>query len=170
MIRKPILRGMLYGLPLTLGCWAFVYFNSKSHAAFVFANCWFGTYTALVLAGNLWPAKPPAFFAGLKRWYLRRFRGIVKPPAQYGGQGTTWQQHPRGAPIAFGFACDCGCVLAFNPIADLVVRSREHVEDCRFYSDPGFVCDCPITDARYIKICPQCHIGHWRDASPKGKS
>lgn len=28
-------------------------------------------------------------------------------------------------------------------------------------------CGCPITDARYVKICPTCKLGHWKDVTPK---
>jgi hypothetical protein len=102
-----------------------------------------------------------SFFSGLKRWWLRRFRGYVAPPA--GSGGTPWQQHPRSE---WGFTCRCGTALAFDRNADLVIRSQEHREDCehQYVEQPKQRCVCPITDARYVKICPQCHLGHWKEA------
>ncbi len=106
-----------------------------------------------------------AFLAGVKRWYLRRFKGIVKPPAHAKGQGTTWQQHYSGVPA---FACQCGTVLAFGE-ADLKIISQDHIEGCDGWSgfQPGSGrCNCPVTEARYVKICPQCRMGHWKQAKP----
>jgi len=119
-----------------------------------------------------------AFFAGIKRWWLRRRHGIVKPPAQYGGQGTTWQQHARHV---VGFTCrNCRTVLAFTE-EDFVIRSQAHLDDCTRVLAPEFIakveqsggwmrCSCPITDARNIKICPQCGMGHWQDATPQKRA
>jgi hypothetical protein len=114
-----------------------------------------------------------AFLAGVKRWYLRRFRGIVKPPAHAKGQGTTWQQHP-GAVGKVGtfagwsewFRCQCGESMYFTA-ADLKIISQEHVDGCDGWSgfQPGSGrCNCPVTEARYVKICPQCRMGHWKQA------
>lgn len=117
-----------------------------------------------------------AFLASVKRWWLRRFRGVVKPPA--GQAGTTWQQHDDNP-----FKCACGwpgpgIVYKFDQ-NDLVIRSQEHVDGCQGLMDSSThrvadlaktrmidleVCQCPVTDARYVKICPQCHTGHWKQA------
>jgi hypothetical protein len=114
------------------------------------------------------------FLAGLKRWWLRRFRGIVAPPAQYGGQGTTWKQHGRDE---WAFSCACRELLTFTE-ADYVIREQNHIEGCEGVEDfstgaPATgsskvihlrPCSCPVTDARYIKICPNCRLGHWKEA------
>jgi hypothetical protein len=108
------------------------------------------------------------WLAGLKRWWLRRFRGYVAAPARSGG--TSWQQHPRSEhyficgnrPKDQTLACTEG--LQFTK-ADYMIRSQDHVEGCQFprvYGIPA--CDCPVTDARYVKICPCCGLGHWRQA------
>ena len=99
------------------------------------------------------------FFEGMKLWYLRRFRGYVAPPRTAGGHGTKWQQHK---PDTIGFTCPCGMVIAFST-KDLFVRTRDHVESCPNINS----CDCPVTSARYCKVCPTCKRGHWKDASPK---
>jgi hypothetical protein len=114
----------------------------------------------------------------IRAWYQRRFRGFVAAPAQYGGRGTSWQEHKRHE---VGFTCHglrpdgspCGQVLAFRS-SDLVIREQDHRDGCE-----GFVptenaggktivhCLCPITDARHVKICPSCGLGHWNDATPQ---
>lgn len=116
-----------------------------------------------------------AFLAGVKRWYLRRFRGIVQPPAHAKGQGTTWYQH---ATRVQGFTCVCGTVLAFSQ-ADYKILSQDHVEGCIGVFDSTTnqpmsmdktrlidmtPCTCPVTEARYVKLCPQCRRGHWKQA------
>jgi hypothetical protein len=121
-------------------------------------------------------AEMKAFLAGVKRWWLRRFRGVVKPPA--GQQGTTWQQHPMTRIGELAFACKCGNVMVWSQ-SDYVIRAQEHVDGCAGLMDTSThriadlaktrimdlqVCQCPVTDARYIKICPQCHTGHWKQA------
>jgi hypothetical protein len=55
--RRSIFKGMLFGLPITLFCWGFVWFNAKSRFAFIWGNVWFGLYTAVVLVGFFWPIK-----------------------------------------------------------------------------------------------------------------
>src|SRR5271168_5197082 len=100
-----------------------------------------------------------AFFEGLKRWWLRRFRGIVKPPARHGGQGTTWYQHSKND---CGFTCACGTAYAFTE-ADKVIRFMEHVKDCPVQFEQHPRCACPVSDARYVKICTQCGRGHWQE-------
>lgn len=105
------------------------------------------------------------WFAGVKRWWLRRFRGYVAAPPRSGG--TSWQQHPGQE---WGFTCRCKSVLGFSE-ENYIVRARDHVEGCpgvyqfsqQLRSLP-LACDCPVTDARYVKICPQCGLGHWRQA------
>jgi hypothetical protein len=103
------------------------------------------------------------FLAGIRRWYLRRFRGIVAPPRQYGGQGTTWKQHGRDE---WAFPCACREMLTFTEV-DYVIREQAHNEDCEFQYQvqPKEHCSCPVTDARYIKICPNCRLGHWKEAA-----
>jgi hypothetical protein len=102
------------------------------------------------------------FLAGLRRWWLRRFRGVVVPPAQYGGQGTTWQQHRENE---WAFVCACKEMLTFTQ-ADYVIREQEHDEDCEFqYKVSSERCSCRVTDARYVKICPDCRRGHWKQAA-----
>jgi len=101
-----------------------------------------------------------AFLAGVKRWYLRRFKGIVKPPAHAKGHGTTWQQHQEHKWV---FRCRCGEQHVFGS-RDFFVRSREHKENCATQGVAGD-CTCPITDARYVWKCPKCGIGHWKDAT-----
>jgi hypothetical protein len=113
-----------------------------------------------------------AFLAGLKRWYLRRFKGVVAPPAHARGQGTTWQQH-RGwigkeslwAGWREPFLCRCGQRLAFTR-ADYKILSQEHVDGCDGIAmqQTKQPCTCPVSEARYVKICPQCHMGHWKQA------
>lgn len=116
-----------------------------------------------------------ALMAGLRAWWLRRFRGYVAPPRQHGGRGTTWQEHRRSD---VAFECRCGLSLAFSS-SDYVIRSQDHREDCihlmlgaevsahALQQSEAVGCDCPVTDARFVKICPNCHLGHWKDASPK---
>jgi hypothetical protein len=115
------------------------------------------------------------FLAGLRRWYLRRFRGYVEAPVNVYGGGTAWQQHfnrweaHQAAPPPYGIRCRCGEYLSLT-IHDLHVRKRNHKDDCQaFHGDAaGMIdCDCRITDARYTKICAHCGLGHWVDASPK---
>jgi hypothetical protein len=113
------------------------------------------------------------FLAGLKRWWQRRFRGYVPPPA--GSGGTAWQQHPRGEVY---FLCQCGASLVFSDDT-YVIREQAHVEGCEGLTDQSThtiatdktrlmdlrVCSCPITDARYVKICPSCRRGHWKEGT-----
>jgi hypothetical protein len=103
-----------------------------------------------------------AFLAGVKRWYRRRFQGIVEPPAHAKGQGTTWQQH---ATRVQGFTCHCGTVLAFSE-ADYKILSQNHIEGCDGIAmqQTGQPCACPVDEARYVKLCPQCRRGHWKQA------
>jgi hypothetical protein len=118
-------------------------------------------------------AEMNTFLAGVKRWWMRRFRGVVKPP--HGQAGTTWKQWPAWR---FVFTCACGTQLAFCK-ENYVIRAQEHIEGCAGLMDTTThriadlattrimdlqVCQCPVTDARYIKICPQCHTGHWKQA------
>jgi hypothetical protein len=105
---------------------------------------------------------------------MRRFRGIVEPPAHAKGQGTTWQQWKNHISI---FECKCGEILEFSQ-ADYKILSQNHIEGCEgiFDSTTHTVatgrsraidlvpCDCPVTEARYVKICPQCRRGHWKQA------
>jgi hypothetical protein len=116
------------------------------------------------------------FFAGIRRWWLRRFRGIVEPPRQFGGRGTTWQEWPEWRET---FGCPCGFLGEFTQDT-YVIRSQEHVEGCEGVLDRSTgapakstsklidltVCKCRVTDARYVKICPQCRRGHWKQAMP----
>jgi hypothetical protein len=114
-----------------------------------------------------------AFLQGLKRWYLRRFKGFVAAPRDAYGvpRGTSWQEHHEKR-----FTCRCGhpgSGFAFQFTGEnLVVRARQHVEDCPAVGHESvllgmapkiFACDCPITDARYCWICPACGLGHWMD-------
>jgi hypothetical protein len=110
-----------------------------------------------------------AFCASVKRWWQWRFRGYVAAPARSGG--TSWQQHRKDESF---FICgnrpkdqtfSCGQGLVFTE-EDYVIRSQEHDEDCEHQFDvqPKERCQCPVTDARYIKICPQCGLGHWKQA------
>jgi hypothetical protein len=101
------------------------------------------------------------FFAGLRRWWHRRFRGYVAAPA--GSRGTNWQEHRRDE---IGFTCRCGRVLAFSR-EDLHVRDRQHIEGCLHASGMMPTCGCPIRDARYVKLCPGCGLGHWKDATQR---
>jgi hypothetical protein len=126
------------------------------------------------------------FLAGLKRWYLRRFCGVVAPPAyfssdgrkygRYAGQGTTWQQHGKDEWV---FACACQEMLAFTA-ENYVIREQEHVGGCEGIVDRSSgnpakstskvvdlrPCSCPVIDARYVKICAHCRRGHWKEAIP----
>ena len=91
--------------------------------------------------------------AGIRVWYLRRFRGYVAAPRDLvGGRGTSWQQHS----FEYFIECRCGQVLAITP-SDYFVRSRTHLDGCTDWDH----CDCPVTDARFVKICQQCGLGHW---------
>ena len=101
-------------------------------------------------------------FAGLKRWYLRRFRGIVAPPAHAKGQGTTWQQHPELARLVI---CACGERMVFGE-RDYKILSQSHVDGCDGIAmqQTKQPCACPVDEARYVKICPQCRRGHWKQA------
>jgi hypothetical protein len=118
------------------------------------------------------------WWEGIRAWWRRRSRGFVAAPALHGGRGTSWQEH-KGHEI--GFTCQgvradgqpCGQVLAFMS-TDYVIRAREHVDSCMVGSDVVNVgnqlegyCACPVTDARYVKICPGCHLGHWKDGTPQ---
>jgi hypothetical protein len=111
-----------------------------------------------------------AFLAGLKRWYRRRFRGIVEPPAHARGQGTTWQQQQGTLWLRAGWAehfqCQCGTHLKFTP-EDLKILSQSHIEGCEgigLQNVPHSRCTCPVDEARYIIHCPTCRIGHWKQA------
>jgi hypothetical protein len=122
-----------------------------------------------------------AFLQGLKRWYLRRFKGFVAAPRDAYGvpRGTSWQEHHEKR-----FTCRCGhpgSGFAFQFTEEnLVVRHREHVDGCdgivvqqvqtfdmvhtqEMLAENTRPCDCPITDARYCWICPACGLGHWMD-------
>ena len=120
------------------------------------------------------------WWEGIRAWYQRRFRGFVAAPKLHGGRGTSWQEHKR---YEIGFTCRCGMALAFMS-TDLVIRARNHTDDCLAPSEEVFgdgkakariranmldleLCDCPIVDARHIKICPNCGLGHWNDATPR---
>lgn len=113
---------------------------------------------------------------GIRAWWRRRTRGFVAAPKLHGGRGTSWQEHKR---YDVGFTCRCGEVLAFMD-SDLVIREQDHSETCsvpfvqvsvkdHVTGAPMTVerCDCRITDARYVKICPACHLGHWKNATPQ---
>jgi hypothetical protein len=105
------------------------------------------------------------FLQGVKRWYLRRFRGYVAQPRDPFGvsRGTAWQEHEN----TYGFTCTCKWQHMWEE-ADLVIREQDHKADCQaqFESQPVMgKCSCPITDARYVKICPQCGLGHWKVAA-----
>ncbi len=104
-----------------------------------------------------------AFLAGVKRWWLRRFRGIVEPPAHAKGQGTTWQQWGNcwGPTVV----CPCGTEITFTD-ADRKILSQSHVDGCDGIAmqQTKQPCACPVSEARYVKICPQCRRGHWKQA------
>jgi len=110
-------------------------------------------------------------FQRLRRWHLRRFRGYVEAPRDRFGvsRGTDWQEHPFITPRSMTFRCRCHQVHTFTD-KDYFVRHRQHVDNCpAIFEDSGAIrCECPITDARYVRICPACKLGHWMDASPKG--
>jgi hypothetical protein len=137
---------------------------------------WFCVGMAILLAVRLCViyVQDKRSAAGLKRWWLRRRHGIVKPPPGQ-RQGTTWYEHPAWQEV---FECPCKTTLRFAP-ADRVIRSQEHVDGCQGLMDASTNraadvattrimdirrCTCPVTDARDIKICPECRIGHWRQA------
>jgi hypothetical protein len=96
-------------------------------------------------------------FTRLKRWYLWRFRKTVQAPG-----GTRWRQ--RLGAWEHPFTCSCGEELCFDALKDYVIRRQEHAAECLAGSLPA--CFCPVTDARYVKVCPHCGAGHWIDASP----
>jgi hypothetical protein len=118
------------------------------------------------------------FLAGLRRWYKRRFQGIVEPPPHAKGHGTTWQEHRDGDP----FKCVCGWpgpgIHWIFDQNDYVIMSQDHIEDCEGVFDSTrhsvatadsqlrnlVPCPCPVTEARYVKICPTCRRGHWAGA------
>jgi hypothetical protein len=106
------------------------------------------------------------FFARLKAWYLRRFRGYVAPPRDPYGvpRGTAWQEHQKDE---WGFTCRCGLAQAFGE-KDYVIREQDHRENCewQYGAVPLGTCSCPVTDARYIRIC-HCRLGHWKLAEVK---
>jgi hypothetical protein len=123
-----------------------------------------------------------AFFERVKRWYRWRFQGIVEPPRQYGGQGTTWQQHPKKEEH---FKCACGwpgpgIEYKFHQ-NDYKIVSQDHVEGCEGVIDAQThktatdktrimdlrPCECPVTEARYVMICPTCRMGHWKQAGAR---
>jgi hypothetical protein len=116
------------------------------------------------------------FFAAIKRWWLRRYRGIVEPPAHAKGHGTIWQQW--GNSWGQTVLCPCGQTIEFLP-QDYVIRDQSHIDGCHGLIDAHThhaadldktplmdlrPCQCPVTDARYIKICPNCRRGHWKQA------
>ena len=108
-----------------------------------------------------------AFLQGVKRWYLRRFRGYVGPPRDpLSGvpRGTAWQEW---ASWRSTFFCKCGYLGEFTPDT-YVIREQDHKEDCEHQfgsSNPVMGhCSCPVTDARYVKICPRCGMGNWKQA------
>jgi hypothetical protein len=111
------------------------------------------------------------FLAGIRRWWLRKFRGIVEPPRHFSGMGTTWHQHPSNYVY---FLCICGAPANLFEEKNLFIRSRNHHSDtcqqidcetCK--SCNAGTCKCPVTDARYVKICPKCRRGHWKEAIVK---
>jgi hypothetical protein len=112
------------------------------------------------------------FLQGLRRWYLRRFKGYVAPPRDAFGvsRGTAWQEHHQKTDTPF--ICRCGQQLFFLE-TDYVIREQDHGEDCMWQYDEqsretrGAMgrCSCPVTDARYVKICPKCGLGHWKVAN-----
>lgn len=108
-------------------------------------------------------------FQRLRRWYLRKFRGFVEAPQQHGSRGTSWQEHRFRGALSMYMMCRCHWVYCFCE-KDYFIRHRQHVDNCQaLLEDSGAIaCNCPITDARYVKICPQCGLGHWMDATPKG--
>lgn len=130
---------------------------------------------------------------GVKRWYLRRFRGYVGPtrdPLSGVPRGTAWQQHPSDTGV---FVCQnrqltgpfkgqvCQLAQTFSE-EDYVIREQDHLEDCEWQYETTVQtfdlhhtttlksmpvmgkCSCPVTDARYVKLCPQCGLGHWKMA------
>ena len=64
------------------------------------------------------------------------------------------------------FLCACGTAGEFTPDT-YVIREQQHNEDCEFQYQvqPKEHCSCPVTDARYVKICPNCRRGHWKEAT-----
>lgn len=84
-------------------------------------------------------------------WYQRRFRGYVAAPKiDGGGSGTAWQEHVSGT---IKVDCRCGATVWFEP-GDYFVRER----------DPETK---KVLSARYCKICKECGLGHWWDATPE---
>jgi len=114
-----------------------------------------------------------AFLQGVKRWYLRRFRGYVGPPRDpLSGvpRGTAWQQHK---PDEVGVTCRCGYAMAFTE-SDYFIREQDHREGCEGVVNKEIdgklvqdICSCPITDARYVKFCSKCGLGHWKQSEGK---
>jgi hypothetical protein len=125
------------------------------------------------------------FLQGVKRWYLRCFRGmgsVRKTPR------TSWQEW---ASWRSTFFCKCGYLGEFTPDT-YVIREQAHRENCEALMDiaieepepltvkqftppemktkimrglvAGKTCSCPVTDARYVKICPRCGMGNWKVA------
>lgn len=112
-----------------------------------------------------------AWLDKIAAWYRRRFRGYIAAPRIGGGKGTAWQQHTRQV-ISFpcrGVGRDgkvCHQVLIFTN-ADYVIREQLHAEGCEGVmrtDSRTHPCRCPVLDARYIKICPGCGLGHWKQA------
>lgn len=104
-----------------------------------------------------------ALLSGLRRWWQRRFRGYVAAPA--GSGGTAWQQWPSWRSTFF---CQCGLAGEFTPDTYKIL-SQDHAEGCDGWTgfQPGSSpCNCPVTEARYVKICPTCRTGHWKQAKP----
>jgi hypothetical protein len=126
-----------------------------------------------------------AFLQGVRCWYLRRFRGmgpVRKTPR------TSWQEW---AAWRSTFFCKCGYLGEFTPDT-YVIREQAHRENCEALTnivvqEPGLnlsppdaiakvkvttmhglvagkTCTCPVTDARYVKICPKCGMGNWKVA------
>ena len=107
----------------------------------------------------------------------RRIRGmgsVRKTPR------TSWQEW---ASWRSTFFCKCGYLGEFTPDT-YVIREQDHRENCEALADvtvvtpgekrqtavlrggiTGKFCSCPVTDARYVKICPKCGLGHWKVAA-----
>lgn len=104
-------------------------------------------------------------FQRLKAYYLRRFRGYVAAPRIAGSRGTAWQEHfPKEVfpgitgsagqtreTVLFWLFCFCGRRLDFTS-QDYFVKSRD-LETQK------------VLEARYSKVCPNCGLGHWMNAS-----
>jgi hypothetical protein len=73
---------------------------------------------------------------------------------------TSWQEW---ASWRSTFFCKCGYLGEFTPDT-YVIREQDHKEDCEHQFSTKGVCSCPVTDARYVKICPKCGMGNWKQA------